>query len=222
MNKKAFTLAEVLITLGIIGIVAAMTLPVLSANTRKKEASNRLKKFYSTMQQTIKLSEVDNGDSIYWDKALEIYDEEGSSDTVANAEISEKFFNKYLKPYMKYLSVKKKTDSEDDKDIDFELKVTLLDGSILYLHNGACIDLRLDTNGERKPNKSGYDRFTFLLCTGEKAKQYCKRGNFCSYQTARISNRANAFEMCKNTPAYCSTLLLYDNWEFQDDYPYKI
>ena len=29
MNKKAFTLAEVLITLGIIGVVAALTLPTL-------------------------------------------------------------------------------------------------------------------------------------------------------------------------------------------------
>lgn len=199
-----------------------MTLPAISANTRKKEASNRLKKFYSTMQQAIKLSEVDNGDSIYWDKDLEIYDEEGSSDTVANAEISEKFFNKYLKPYMKYLSVKKKTDSEADKDINFELKVTLLDGSTLYLHNGKCMDMRLDINGDRNPNKSGYDRFTFLLCNGDTAKAYCKKGNFCSYQTATTTNRTKALEQCKNASAYCSTLLLYDDWEFKDDYPYKI
>ena len=34
-RKAAFTLAEVLITLGVIGIVAAMTMPVLTANTRK-------------------------------------------------------------------------------------------------------------------------------------------------------------------------------------------
>lgn len=35
MKKIAFTLAEVLITLGIIGVVAAMTMPVLISNYRE-------------------------------------------------------------------------------------------------------------------------------------------------------------------------------------------
>lgn len=38
--KKAFTLAEVLITLGIIGVVAAITLPTLIANYQKKSFRN--------------------------------------------------------------------------------------------------------------------------------------------------------------------------------------
>ncbi len=42
--KKAFTLAEVLITLGIIGVVAAMTLPSLVGNYKKKVTVTRLKK----------------------------------------------------------------------------------------------------------------------------------------------------------------------------------
>lgn len=37
LQKKAFTLAEVLITLGIIGVVAAMTLPTLVGNIRKNK-----------------------------------------------------------------------------------------------------------------------------------------------------------------------------------------
>lgn len=43
MIKRAFTLAEVLITLGIIGIVAAMTLPALTENTKYKEFETRYK-----------------------------------------------------------------------------------------------------------------------------------------------------------------------------------
>lgn len=40
--KKAFTLAEVLITLGILGVVIAMTLPALITNYQKKQFSAQL------------------------------------------------------------------------------------------------------------------------------------------------------------------------------------
>ena len=49
-SKKAFTLAEVLITLGIIGVVVAMTMPTLINNYQKKLAVTRLKHFSSMMQ----------------------------------------------------------------------------------------------------------------------------------------------------------------------------
>lgn len=43
MNAKAFTLAEVLITLGIIGVVAAMTLPTLVQRYKEQETVTRVK-----------------------------------------------------------------------------------------------------------------------------------------------------------------------------------
>ena len=46
---KAFTLAEVLITIGIIGIVAALTLPTLIGNYRKSVVENKLKSTYSQL-----------------------------------------------------------------------------------------------------------------------------------------------------------------------------
>ena len=49
--KKAFTLAEVLITLGIIGVVAAMTLPSLINRTQKKELQAAFFKTYSELNQ---------------------------------------------------------------------------------------------------------------------------------------------------------------------------
>lgn len=49
--KKAFTLAEVLITLGIIGVVASMTLPALIQKNNEKQIVVRLKKLYSMLQQ---------------------------------------------------------------------------------------------------------------------------------------------------------------------------
>ena len=64
--SKAFTLAEVLITLGIIGVVAALTLPTLIANHRKKVVATQLKQSYSILYNAIKLSESDNGAYQYW------------------------------------------------------------------------------------------------------------------------------------------------------------
>lgn len=59
-NKKGFTLAEVLITLGIIGVVAAMTMPSLINNYKDKELIVRTKKAYSVIQNAILLAQVEN------------------------------------------------------------------------------------------------------------------------------------------------------------------
>ena len=53
-KKSAFTLAEVLITLGIIGVVAAITLPTLVANYQKQILVNQLKKTYTTLNEGFK------------------------------------------------------------------------------------------------------------------------------------------------------------------------
>ena len=65
-KKSAFTLAEVLITLGIIGIVAAMTLPALIQNYQKKQTVSQLKKAYSVISQALVSSQYDNGDMTEW------------------------------------------------------------------------------------------------------------------------------------------------------------
>lgn len=55
-TKFAFTLAEVLITLGIIGIVAAMTIPTLIANTRARQYTSKFKKTISTLSNAARMS----------------------------------------------------------------------------------------------------------------------------------------------------------------------
>ena len=51
---QAFTLAEVLITLAIIGIVAALTIPTLISNYQKTQYVTQLQKFYSTFNNGMK------------------------------------------------------------------------------------------------------------------------------------------------------------------------
>ena len=58
-KKFAFTLAETLITLGIIGIVAAMTIPTLLSNFTKQKLEEQIKVTYSSIQQTIKFMDDD-------------------------------------------------------------------------------------------------------------------------------------------------------------------
>ena len=62
---KGFTLAEVLITLGIIGVVAAMTIPMLINHYNTKELEIRFKEADSILQQALKKTANEAGyDSI--------------------------------------------------------------------------------------------------------------------------------------------------------------
>lgn len=63
LKKTAFTLAETLITLGIIGIVAAITIPTLITNYQKKVIPTKLKRAISVMNQAYKSAYDDIGEA---------------------------------------------------------------------------------------------------------------------------------------------------------------
>ena len=66
LPKAAFTLAEVLITLGIIGVVAAITLPSLIQRNVEKQRVAQLKKAYSELSQAYNLAIAENGAPTEW------------------------------------------------------------------------------------------------------------------------------------------------------------
>lgn len=66
MKNNGFTLAEVLITLGIIGVVAAMTMPAIIRKQQKIATVTRLKKSYSIINQAFKMAEAKNGPIESW------------------------------------------------------------------------------------------------------------------------------------------------------------
>lgn len=165
----AFTLAEVLITLGIIGIVATMTMPVLIANHRQKELEAGLKKAYSIAQQALLRMSVDRGDVVpdfsirefqseyikYFKDAIDcgLYNLNG---------LCGDFYNTY-----KDYSGKTSIDTQFVDDGQFVLP----DGMNVYIQNEgankertANIYISIDVNGAKKyPNKWGHDLFTFQL-----------------------------------------------------------
>ena len=66
MKNFGFTLAEVLITLGIIGVVAAMTMPVLTQKLEDQRNMSALKKTYSILQQATNLAISEHEGPEYW------------------------------------------------------------------------------------------------------------------------------------------------------------
>ncbi|MBO5435745.1 type II secretion system protein, partial [bacterium] len=105
-NIPAFTLAEVLVTLGIIGVVAAMTLPMLAENYQRIIVQTRLKKFYTTFNQAILRSVEINGPSDSWFYLVsDKNDSNGNKihqvDTIASN------FDYYLRPYLNVIQTQK-------------------------------------------------------------------------------------------------------------------
>lgn len=98
-NKRfAFTLAEVLITLGIIGVVVAMTLPTLIQNYRKQQTVTQLKSTYSILSQAFEHAQAEYGDVSTWG-LNEMY---GSKAKPHEAyEMISKFIETYFVPYVK-------------------------------------------------------------------------------------------------------------------------
>ena len=89
-KKAAFTLAEVLITLGIIGIVAAMTIPTLISNYQEKATVTKLKETYSMLSQAYQFAVNENGSPASWKFGIDMYDQ--------NAHVA---MANYFKPYLK-------------------------------------------------------------------------------------------------------------------------
>ena len=64
VKKPAFTLAEVLVTLGIIGVVAAMTLPMLAKNYQFYIRQQQFKKAYAALNIATQKAQIDMGEGV--------------------------------------------------------------------------------------------------------------------------------------------------------------
>ena len=73
MQKRGFTLAEVLITLAIIGIVAAVTIPSVIANYQQSEFKTGLRKAVSVLNEAIQAHMAQDGESPYDNENLFLY-----------------------------------------------------------------------------------------------------------------------------------------------------
>ena len=148
MKKFGFTLAEVLITLGIIGVVAAITMPTLINNYKKHVFLNKLKQAYSIFNQAIIMSEANNGEVSEWDYS-------GTSSTLTQ----DIFFNKYLLPYLKIQKVPGLECGNNGYNC-YKLSNGV---RVFFWEREGFFDIRFDLNGSQPPNKNGKDQFALML-----------------------------------------------------------
>ena len=129
MQSAAFTLAEVLITLAIIGVVAAMTLPTLIANHQKQTYVTGLKKALSVSSNMFKQMQADEGVSDVgsteiFTKSVLCQSTQDDLDTCMGNTTS--VFKRIIPKYLKVLKIVElsdcKTEIQDDAFLDAQNK----------------------------------------------------------------------------------------------------
>ena len=184
-KKAAFTLAEVLITLGIIGVVVAMTLPSLIQKFREKEYTTKLKKFYTVMENAGRLVEEEYGTVDTWGLTNSFLEEDSSTQVDIDAQLNSKtvFWQRYgqfinLLEHNNENGIKKIYGMDKKSEIPSSggLKQTWFfnDGTMIRTtwlgasgssctNNNKCGDLSVDLNGDKGPNAVGHDIFFFQI-----------------------------------------------------------
>ena len=130
IRRAAFTLAEVLITLGIIGVVAAMTIPTLIADYQEKVTVNKLIQTYSILSNAYGLIKVNEGAINTWFgkgtlTGTATTDDDGN--TIFD-DVLIKNMDAFWDKFVPYLKVAKRCKSEDSSCEKYD-KISSLDGA---------------------------------------------------------------------------------------------
>ena len=173
MYKKGFTLSETLITLGIIGVVAAITLPSVISDIKGRKLKAQLERSYSILAQGLSKTQEEMGGYII------NYNSAHGNTTFKNTLIKQ-FANAYdcstsktrtclsnnTRPteYKTYTGKELYTLRFDDGNF------ILQDGTFVIIENGDNrLELTVDVNGkDKKPNRWGHDLFTFQIMNNGK------------------------------------------------------
>ena len=200
-RKTAFTMAEVLITLGIIGIVAAMTLPTVINRAQRKILTQQFKKSYATVQNAINLAQSE------WGAPYECYWLKKSANAGYYLDQCSAFWDAFLKN----VKIIQKCDGDDyDCHPKYKTKAEVLaeggevlnpscsidfpyanfyilnDGTYIIINNNNPgtshhqIYFAIDINGSKGPNKWGYDLYYLTLNREDMKKDVIIANEVCA------------------------------------------
>lgn len=233
--KNSFTLAEVLITLGIIGVVAAMTIPSLIMTQQKQATATRLEKTFSILQQAFITAQNQSGQSQNW----------GQPASNWNDTDSYTWWSTYFLPYANLSATQicsttqgnasqcrisgiTYLDSTADSGLSFSCQFggcyILNDG--VYVHfsgvDNTSATILVDINGKASPNSYGRDIFKLSLNyplgtldmsgKGLSRTQLLSDNYYDCNKTSRPANYAKG--------SNCGYLIQIDGWKISDDYPW--
>lgn len=229
-KNRAFTLAEVLITLGIIGVVAAMTIPNLLTKMDRDRKIATVRKAQSILNQAIKLSTIDNEDYEAWDTTLP----------------PREYLDKYYTPYMKviaYCDTYSKcnyksavpwsryngSNSYTEFNAYSRIPIFTLDGILYSISQSgggndqedtdSIYDMNyigsngvfIDVNGPNKPNRFGND--VFMLVRNKDGSVMPLGYNL---PDSKINQDCSKQGKC----LYCAEKLRRNGWKSTNDYPW--
>ncbi len=241
MKKAGFTLAEVLITLGIIGVVAAMTLPALIQNYQKQVYLNQLKKNYAIITQAVSMlkAEYDGIDPAQMPFCYKLWNHEKFLDVQK--------FSEAITKYLPADSVKEDSVRKMCFDDPAKYNIKGMGGSswaptkmndnwvyTWHFNNGACVSFVfgggwdwtetsthsfiIDVNGsDKNPNRIGRDIFFFILKPNGALMPYgyqFTKENFENQWSdgCRTDGRGDGFG--------CSRRIMDAGWTFPSNYPW--
>ena len=231
-RKIAFTLAEVLITLGIIGVVASLTLPSVITGHKKRVVGTRVKSAYSQLSQAIQMAQAEYGDTSGWSdadiKGMQVED-------FGDPGLVKIFADKYVLPYLKVVSEPKQAmlrnigykqgifykNNEQYVSKNFRVYVAeLANGTTLLFYNDGNgtthvlnrFIILIDVNGSAGENKIGHDIFPLGFTP--------KYGIFTYYYDVKNKDQNWLFEECKTSGFACTEILKRNGWEIDDKYPW--
>lgn len=204
MKKFGFTLAEVLITLGIIGVVAALTMPTLIQSHKKHVVETRLKHFYSVINQAVKLSEAYNGDKTTWSVS-----ENGQ------------FWN-YIEPYLKYTKIE---DVSHEYNDNIDQKVYLSNGSVFDISFTEIVFYPEAKNLNKTEKIMGRDCFRFRLLSAKGMEPYIAHwngdiDNLYTNSTYGCNTKSKS-KTKHNIGAWCTAIIQRNGWKIPKNYPFK-
>ena len=234
IKEKAFTLAEVLIVLAIIGVVAAMTIPTMVANYQKQQYVTQLKKVYTELSQALKQMLVDQGvDKVSATDILTKQDSE--DDNTAMQRAGNEFLKKYFK-IAKECGLEAQSscfapeysqiaDSASSMSINVPYAVITSSGASIVVRpstEAMAGSFVVDINGPNKPNIQGRDLFLMSFYYDgsiDSVTPECRKGlpttnsPVCAGYADAFENRETRFS--DSGPSYGVSFgkIINDNWK---------